>query len=191
MESLDFVLIVIPLSVIVVTLTTLVYYYANREEINKRKSAKTIQGFLEKRVKQQAAIQTELSHLDQMYKSRSINESIYQRLQNVLLMTQEKQRFEAIMTLNETNGMFKKETETTLEKIPVENEDVSMEQETLPEEQEVDKVELEETPKAKTPKRKRIRKVQAGKKKALQKGLIDGDIARKSITENEHLISKN
>lgn len=64
MESLDFVLIVIPLSVIFVTLTTLVYYYANREEINKRKSTKTIQGFLEKRVKEQAAIQTELSNLD-------------------------------------------------------------------------------------------------------------------------------
>jgi len=40
MESLDFVLIVIPLSIIVVTLTTLVYYYALREEINKRKSVR-------------------------------------------------------------------------------------------------------------------------------------------------------
>lgn len=112
----------------------------------------------------------------------SLDFDTYQRLQSVLLMTQEKQRFEAITTLNEKNGMFKKEPETTLEKILVQNEqDVSMEQETFPEEQEVDKVELEETPKAKMPKRKRTRKGQAGKKKELQKGLIVGDSVPKSI----------
>ena len=137
-------------------------------------------------------MQREIDNLDQLYRSGNIDESTYQRLQSVLLMTQEKQRFEAITTLNEKNGMFKKEPEIALEKIPVENEqDVSIEEETLPEEQEVDKVELEEEPKARTPKRKRTRRVQAGKKSELQVGLIVGDNAPDSIDEKERLVSED
>jgi len=192
METLDFALIVIPLTCIVSILVGLVYYYANREEINKRKRAKMIQGFIEGRAKQQAAIQSELTNLHQLYKSRLIDKSTYERMQNVLSMTQEKQRYEALITFNEKNGILKKKVEIPLDKLLDENQQkIPVEQETSHEEQEVDKAELEKKPGGKTPKRRRTRKVKAGEKKELEVGLIvDEGVLVSFEDKEEYLLRK-
>jgi len=192
METLDFALIVIPLTCIVSILVGLVYYYANREEINKRKRAKMIQGFIEGRAKQQAAIQSELTNLHQLYKSRRIDKSTYERMQNVLSMTQEKQRYEALITFNEKNGILKKKVEIPLDKLLDENQqNIPVEQETSHEEQEVDKAELEKKPGGKTPKRRRTRKVKAGEKKELEVGLIvDEGVLVSFEDKEEYLLRK-
>jgi hypothetical protein len=183
MESSDFYLIVIPLSCVIVTLITLVYYYAHREEISKRKSAKLIQGFLEKRVKQQQEIRTELGNLDQLFNDGSITEGTHQRLQNVLMMTQEKQRFEAIIALGEKNKIFKKEPVFPIKALDAEDDEDMPAPQTpcINQEQGEAKVKKKHRAKAIAPKKPRSRKTQTGKpsqnrtKKELTMGIMAGD----------------
>jgi hypothetical protein len=183
MESSDFYLIVIPLSCVIVTLITLVYYYAHREEISKRKSAKLIQGFLEKRVKQQQEIRTELGNLDQLFNDGSITEGTHQRLQNVLLMTQERQRFEAIIALGEKNKIFKKEPAFPLKALETEDNKELPAAQKPDVNQELAEAKAKKKTRAKTklPKRKQSRKAQTGKprqnrtKKELTMGVMASD----------------
>jgi hypothetical protein len=144
----------------------MVYYYAHKEEINRRKNTKMIQGFLEKRVKQQEAIKNELKHIEILYNNGSINESIYKRLQNVILMTQERQRFEAISTFNERKKGLNGEPETRLESLQVGKEQYPwLTNDVLHEELENDEAESETEAEQK---RKRARKVKTKKKKAAE-----------------------
>jgi uncharacterized protein YqgQ len=178
MESLDFVLVVVPLTIIVATLTGLIYYLARREEFNKHKRAIIIQKFLGIRSKQQALMRQESEKLTTLYESGSIDKNTYERLQNVLFMTQEKLRYEASILLDKKDGVFKKIKELSVEKVLLEPEqDGSLEPETIRGEQEV----CEVTPKKRESvkpqmklkaKRKRVRELQAGKKKEVQMGLV-------------------
>ena len=192
MESLDFILVVVPLTIIVATLSLLVYYYAHKEEFNKRKTAKMIQGFLQTRVEQQAVIRRELGKMDEMYKTGNISKGTYQRLQNIIEMTQEKQRFETLFMLSDDKAKPKKESEITVEKILAETkEEVSQEQQALKRKEEVDGANVEQTPNAEKPKRIRKRKEKTDEKKETQLGLIAGEIAPE-ITDNlKKPISKN
>ncbi len=185
MESLDFVITVIPLSIIVATLAALVYYYAHRDEINSRKNAKLIQAFLEKRVKQQTAIRHELDHVESLYKNRNIDKSTYQSLQNVILMSQEKQRFEAITTFSERNKGLNRETEVTLESPQVgkgqdswlENEVLRQEEERVDDEADGKAVEMQ----AKKP----AKKTKTKKKKETEMGVISSLNTSESNCEEE------
>jgi hypothetical protein len=115
-----------------------------------------IQGFLEKRVKQQEAIKNELKHIEILYDNGSINESIYRRLQNVILMTQERQRFEAISTFNERKKGADGEPEPRLESLQTGKEQYPwLTNEALHEELESDEAEAETVAE---PRRKRARR---------------------------------
>ena len=154
MESLDFILVVVPLTIIVATLSVLVYYYAHKEEFNKRKTAKMIQEFLQTRVEQQAVIRRELGKMDEMYKTGNISKSTHQRLQNIIEMTQEKQRFETLFMLSDKKTKPKKELQQiTVEKI------LAQEQEEMKAQQQADKANIEQEPPAEKPKRIRKKKV--------------------------------
>jgi hypothetical protein len=182
MESLDFVIVIIPLSIVVATLTALVYYYAHKEEINSRKNAKLIQSFIEKRVKQQAAIKNELEHIEALYRSRSINESIYHRLQNVILMTQERQRFEAMTMLDPEEKGGNKKPETPPKSPQLGKEPFWLTNEMPTEEQEITEVKDETEKKQK---RKRTRKAKTRRKKKTETGLIDSANPPESASEEE------
>jgi hypothetical protein len=185
MESLEFLLVVVPLSIVVSTLAVMVYYYAHKEEINHRKNTKLIQSFVEKRVKQQAAIKSELDHIEILYNNGSINESIYKRLQNVIMMTQERQRFEAMMTLNpkeETN----KETETSPENQRLEKEQfLWLHNEVAGEGEDQGVTEVkEETGKPQKRKRAKSAKTRKKKKKETEIGMVSNPNAAESVRED-------
>jgi len=190
MESLDFILVVIPLAIIVATLTGVTYYYARREEFEKHKRTIIIQKFLSTRSKQQALIRKELERITTSYESGNIDEHTYERLQNVLFMTQEKLRYEAGILLNEKDGLFTKTKELPVEKILLDPElDEPLEPETRPEEET-----KEATPKKREKvkpqvrrkaKRKQAKKKQAGRKKKLQLEVMVKDNAPLKPNGNE------
>jgi uncharacterized protein YqgQ len=183
MQSLDFVLVVVPLTSIIATLTGLIYYFARREEFDKHKRAVAIQKFLGVRSKQQALMRNELEKVTSLYENGTIDKNTFERLQNVLFMTQEKLRDEASTLFNEKDGVFKKIEELPLEKLLLEPElDESLEPETNHEEQEICEVKPKKIAKAKTRKkrtvkRKKDEKLKNGGKKELQMGIVIEDKA--------------
>lgn len=190
MESLDFVLIVIPLSIIVATLAALVYYYAHKEEINSRKNAKLVQSFVEKRVRQQAAIRSEVDRIDNLYKNRNIDKSTYESLQNVILMSQEKQRFEAIATFNDKTKILNSELPTIPESPQVgkEQEQGSWLENEMPHEEREEEKAKDKTREKQKRKRARKRKT---KKKGTEIGLINSANTSEHIGEEEFMVPPN
>jgi hypothetical protein len=106
MQSIDFLLVVVPLTVIVGALTGLVYYLARREEFREHKRKVAIQKFLAERSKQQALIRKELENVQSQHENGIIDDMTYERLVNVLSLTQEKLRYEASMLLDGKDGLL-------------------------------------------------------------------------------------
>ena len=191
MESLDFILVVIPLAIIVATLTGVTYYYARREEFEKHKRTIIIQKFLSTRSKQQALIRKELERITTSYESGNIDEHTYERLQNVLFMTQEKLRYEAGILLNEKDGLFTKTKELPVEKILLDPElDEPLEPKTRLEEEETKEATPKKREKVKPQtrrkaKRKQVRKKLADRKKELQLEVMVKDNAPLKPNGNE------
>jgi hypothetical protein len=186
MEPLDFVLIIIPLSIVVAILTALVYYYAHKDDINSRKNARLVQAFIEKRMRQQAAIKNELNQIETLYKNRNIDKGTYQSMQKVILMSQEKQRFEAITTFTEKNKGLNRELETNLESPQVEDEqDSLMENEVPLEEPEDNQAKDEPVEKPRRKRNKHARKVTTRKKKETEIGVISSASTSESTCEEE------
>ena len=196
MQPLDFVWVVVPLAVIVATLTGLVYYLARREEFDKHKRAVAIQKFLGIRSKQQALIRNELEKVTSLYESGNINKSTYERLQNVIFMTQERLRYEASTLLDGKDGVFKKIKKSSVEEVLLKPEvDSLLEPETISGEQEVCEVTPKKRESVKTPmkrkvKRKQVRELRAGRKKEVQMGLVAEDNALLRPNEKDRPISK-
>ena len=191
MESLDFILIVVPLSIIVATLAALVYYYAHKEEINSRKNAKLVQSYIEKRVRQQAAIKSELDRIENLYKNRCISKSTYQSLQHVILMSQEKQRFEAITTFNDKKKILDSELVTNPESLSpqVETEQDSWLENEMPNEEREEEEAKDET--GEKQERKRARKVKTRKKKKTDTGLVNSVNTSENVDEEEFMVPTN
>lgn len=186
MEPLDFVLIIIPLSIVVAILTALVYYYAHKDDISSRKNARLVQAFIEKRMRQQAAIKNELNHIETLYKNRNIDKGTYQSMQKVILMSQEKQRFEAITTFTEKNKGLNRELETNLESPQVEDEqDSLMENEVPLEEPEDNQAKDEPVEKPRRKRNKHARKATTRKKKETEIGVISSASTSESTCEEE------
>lgn len=186
MEPLDFVLVIVPLSIIVATLTALVYYYAHKDEINSRKNARLVQAFIDKRMRQQAAIRNELGHIENLYKSRNIDKSTYQNMKSVILMSQEKQRFEAITTFSENNKGLSREVEASVESPQIgEEQDSWLENEMPHEEPEDNQAKDVTVEKQKRKRTKRARKAKPKKKKVPEMGIISSANTSESISEEE------
>jgi len=176
-------LVVVPLAIIVATLTGVTYYYARKEEFEKHKRTIIIQKFLNTRSKQQALMRKELERVTTLYESGNIDKHTYERLQTVLFMTQEKLRYEASILLNEKVGLFTTTKGLPVEKILLEPElDKPLETETRLEEEETKEATPRKREKVKPQmrrkaKRKHVRKKQAGMKKELQLGVMVKDNA--------------
>ena len=72
-----------------------------REEQNNKKNVKVINEFLKKRKKLQTDKDAELAHLEQLLKNRSIDKATYDRLKNVMILTQEQKRIDLIRSIME------------------------------------------------------------------------------------------
>jgi hypothetical protein len=194
MQSLDFVLVVVPLTVIVATLAGVIFYLARREEFEEHKRTVAVQKFLGVRSKQQALIRKELEKVQSQHENGIIDDTAYERLQNVLFLTQEKLRYEASILLNEKNGVLSR-AKLSVEEVLLEQEhDSSLEPEIIHEEQEACEVSLESCEKV-SPKLKRKAvgkqrgKGQTGEKKELQMGMLAKDNAPLEPDEKERLVS--
>jgi hypothetical protein len=176
MQTLDFVLVVIPLTIIVAALTGLVFYFARKEEFQEHKRTVAIQKFLGARSKQQAQMRKELENVRNQHESGFIDDMTYERLVNVLSMTQEKLRYEASMLLSGKDGVLMG-TKLSVEEILATEPDKPLEPETNHEEQEVCEVKPEKTKKAKhrnkrKAKRKEDEKLQTSETTELQMGIV-------------------
>jgi hypothetical protein len=96
MEAFYFNFFVLPLGILVVILVASVYYYANKEEIARRKTKKLIQAFLKEKVKQQRAMNNELARLDKLFEDKLIDEETCENLKNLLMVTNEEKREETV-----------------------------------------------------------------------------------------------
>jgi hypothetical protein len=195
MQSLDFVLVVVPLTIIVATLTGVIFYLARREEFEEHKRTVAVQKFLGVRSKQQALIRQELEKLKSQHESGIVDDVSYDRLLNVIFMTQEKLRCEASVLLNEKNGVLSC-AQLSVQEVRLEQErDSSMEPEIIHEEQEVCEVPLKSFEKVSSQlKRKakgqQVGKGQSGEKKELQMGMLDKDNTPVEPKEKERLVSE-
>jgi hypothetical protein len=100
MDASYFYLFILPLGIIVAVLIALVYYYANKEEIAKRKTRKLVQDYIKERVQQQKAMNKELAKIDKLFGDKSIDKETCERLKNVLIVMNEKES-------KETMGLLK------------------------------------------------------------------------------------
>jgi Na+-transporting NADH:ubiquinone oxidoreductase subunit NqrC len=96
MEAFYFNFFVLPLGIIVVVLVASVYYYANREEIARRKTKKFIQAYIKEKLKQQKAMNKELAKIDKLLENRLIDEETCERLKNLLIAINEEKREETM-----------------------------------------------------------------------------------------------
>jgi len=91
MEPFYFYLFILPLGIIVAGLVAAVYYYANREEIAKKKTKKLVQAYIKQRAKQKASMNKELAKIDKLFEEKSIDEETCERLKNVLIVMNAKE----------------------------------------------------------------------------------------------------
>jgi hypothetical protein len=95
MEASYFYLLILPLGLIVVGLVAAVYYYANKEEIAKKKTKKLVQAYIKEKAKQRKSMDTELAKIDRLFEEKSIDEETCKRLKNVLIVMSAKESEQA------------------------------------------------------------------------------------------------
>jgi hypothetical protein len=66
-----------------------------------------VQKFLEARSQQQAILRKEFEKAKSQHENGTMDDTNYERLQNVLFMAQEKLRYDALL-INEEDGVFNK-----------------------------------------------------------------------------------
>lgn len=91
MEPFYFYLFILPLGIIVAGLVAAVYYYANREEIAKKKTKKLMQAYIKQRAKQKSSMNKELAKIDKLFEEKSIDKETCERLKNVLIVMNAKE----------------------------------------------------------------------------------------------------
>jgi hypothetical protein len=86
MEASYFYIFILPLGIIVAGLVAAVYYYANREDIAKKKTKKLVKAYIKERAKQKETMNKELAKIDKLFEEKSIDEETCERLKNVLVV---------------------------------------------------------------------------------------------------------
>ena len=87
----DFNFVVLPLGVIVFLLVAGIMLIVKKEEIAKERKIRRIDAVLKEKTKQREAMEKQLSELDAMCSSKSIDSDTYKRLQTLVRMNAEKQ----------------------------------------------------------------------------------------------------
>ena len=99
MNSFDFNFIVLPLGIIVFLLVGGVVLILKREEIANKRKTRRIETVLKEKTKQHELTEKQLSELNKMYSSKSIDADTYERLQTLVRMHAEKEEeTEAILS---------------------------------------------------------------------------------------------
>ena len=96
MEIFYFYFFILPLGIIVIGLVAAVYYYANREEIAKRKTKKLVKAYIKEKAEQKEAMNKELAKIDKLFEEKSIDEETCERLKNVLIVMNAKENDETM-----------------------------------------------------------------------------------------------
>jgi hypothetical protein len=91
MEVSNFYFFILPLGIIVIGLVTVVYYYAHKEEIAKRKTKKLVQAYIKEKAMQKDTMTKELAKIDKLFEEKSIDEETCERLKNVLIVMNAKE----------------------------------------------------------------------------------------------------
>lgn len=81
-------------------LVAAVYYYANKEEIAKKKTKKLVQTYIKEKAKQKEAMNKELARIDKLFEEKSIDKETCERLKNVLIVMNAKESEETTDLLN-------------------------------------------------------------------------------------------
>jgi hypothetical protein len=95
MDISNFYFLVLPLGIMVVGLVAAVYYYANREEIAKKKTKKLVQAYIKEKAKQKESMKREIAKIDKLFEEKSIDAETCERLKNVLIVMNARESKEA------------------------------------------------------------------------------------------------
>jgi hypothetical protein len=95
MDASYFVFLVLPLGVLVFILAGMVYYFARKEERSKNRTKKLIQSYFDEKAKEQGHMKKELANLRSLLENNSIDRSTYERMKNLLTITNKKKRADA------------------------------------------------------------------------------------------------
>jgi Na+-transporting NADH:ubiquinone oxidoreductase subunit NqrC len=99
MEVFYFDFFVLPLGILVGILVASVYYYANKEEIARRKTKKFIQVYIKEKLRQQKAMNKELAKIDKLLEDELIDEETCERMKSLLIVTNEEKSDETMRLL--------------------------------------------------------------------------------------------
>jgi len=99
-ESFYFNFFIVPLGTLVAILVASVYYYANKEEISRRKTKKLVQSYIKEKAKQRELMNKELANLEKLLENKSIDKNTCERLKKVLVVMNEKKKGETMDLLN-------------------------------------------------------------------------------------------
>lgn len=93
MEAFYFYFFILPLGLLVVALAVAVYYYADKEEIARKRTKKLMQSYFKEKAKEQELVEKELAHMQCLLENKLIDNHTYKRLKKVLV-TMHKKRVE-------------------------------------------------------------------------------------------------
>jgi hypothetical protein len=96
MDASYFYFFILPLGIIVAVLVALVYHFAKKEEIAKKKTRKLVHTYIKERAKQQKTMNKELAKIDKLYEDKSIDKETCERLKNVLIVMNKKESKETM-----------------------------------------------------------------------------------------------
>jgi Na+/phosphate symporter len=85
LDTSSFTFIVLPLGIIVFSLSALAYFLARKEEHSRKKTKKLLRRFIEERARNRASMHKEIAHLNQLYENKQIDKETCNRLKDVLI----------------------------------------------------------------------------------------------------------
>lgn len=99
MEPADFQFTVLPLGILVFLLVAGVFYFAQREERQKKKLARVVGSYVRYRRRQEKMFAEELEHLETLFRKELIDKETYVRLRELLEGNIERKRQQARRSL--------------------------------------------------------------------------------------------
>lgn len=114
MQTLDFILIVLPLGMLVVTLVGVVLFIARKQDIKQKKIKHSIEKFSKEKEKKQAEFKSQQSELNRMLELNSLDQETYDRLSLIVRMNEKKldETIDELISLEKEKKNPKKEPET-------------------------------------------------------------------------------
>lgn len=115
MQTLDFILIVLPLGILVMTLIGVVLFIARRQDIKQKKIKNSIEKFSKEKEKKHSEFKNQQAELDKMLELNSLDQETYDRLSLLVKMNEKKldETIETLISLENEKNNPKKDIDTS------------------------------------------------------------------------------